>query len=212
MKEQYDKDDSKQIMEKIFYNLDIEYLKTLKNKEYERPEELLNNFMKFSDNFTEVSKDSNILIYPYKYDILSEKVFDQMNKSPESILKDSKPREYLINDGNFIIKIESDSPKRYELLIAIYNRENDKLIPELLFKYESKDLMKYHFEKLKQTSFKNFSDNNSTSNGKYLISKEKNGTSSQIIGKIFLLKDNNYKETSYNKLVNISENNLKVRL
>ena len=72
--------------------------------------------------------------------------------------------------------------------------------------------MKYHFEKLKQSSFKNFSDNNSTSDGKYLISKEKNGTSSQIIDKIFLLKEINYKKTSYNKLVNISANNLKVRL
>ena len=76
MKEQYDKNDPEQSAKKIFYNLDIEYLKILKNKEYERPEELLKNFIKYSDNFTEVSKDSNFLIYPCKYDILNEIVFD----------------------------------------------------------------------------------------------------------------------------------------
>ena len=43
------------------------------------------------------------------YDILSEKVFDQINKSPDFILKDLKPRDYIINGWNFIIKIEVET-------------------------------------------------------------------------------------------------------
>ena len=63
-----------------------------------------------------------------------------MNKASQKgikILKDLKQNEYIINDGKFIIKYESHN--RYELLIGNYNLENDRLEPEILFKYESKE-------------------------------------------------------------------------
>ena len=66
--------------------------------------------------------------------------------------------------------------------------------------------MKYHFENLKQTSFNNFKENHSSPDGKFLKSKTNDGKSSQIIGKIFLLKDNNYKEITNNKTKNINKN------
>ena len=199
----YSINEPKNNIKKIYDKLDIEYINNLKNKEKERPEELLKNLSSYTDNFIEKYKDKNILIYSCNYDILNPEAFQQMNKTPGneilSILKD-KERDYLINSGKLIIKIESISLNRYELLIGNFNNEKEKFIPELLFKYESRDLMINHFEKLKQNSFNSFTKSYVTLNGNDLT-LEINGTKTiQIIGTIYKLKDVNWKEEKLNQV------------
>ena len=199
----YSIQEPKQNIREIFDKLDIKYIKALKDKEKERTEELLKNFAVHVDNFIEKYKDKNILIYPCKYDILNQETLQLMNKSPDneilSILKD-RERDYLINDGQLIIKIESTSSNRYELLIGNFNIEKEKFIPELLFKYYSSELMRNHFEKLKQDSFKNFVKSHATLNGKELTLRTNGNKNNQIIGKIYELKDDNWKKEKINKI------------
>ena len=125
-----------------------------------------------------------------------------MNKSPGneilSILKD-RERDYLINDGQLIIKIESNSNNRYELLIGNFNTEIEKFIPESLFKYVSSELMRKHFEKLKQCSLKSFAKTHTTLNGKELTLRSDGNANNHIIGQIYELKDVNWKEENINK-------------
>ena len=61
---QYSINEHKQNIRNIFDKLDIEYIKALKNKEKENPEEFLKNFSAYTDNFIEKYKNKNILIYP----------------------------------------------------------------------------------------------------------------------------------------------------
>ena len=103
----------------------------------------MKNFYSNSDIFFENFKEKNILIYPCRYDILSHETLELMNKTPNQeilgILKD-RERDYLINDGESIIKNVTISSNRYELLIGNFNAEVEKFIPKLLFKYDSRDL------------------------------------------------------------------------
>ena len=71
--------------------------------------------------------------------------------------------------------------------------------------------MKFHFDNLKKTSFNNFRENNSSSDGKYLKYITNDGKSKQIIGKIFLLKDNSYKITSNNSTEYINKTGIIIR-
>jgi len=123
-----------------------------------------------------------------------------MNKlSPKGInlLKDIKQNEYIINDEKFIIKYELH--KRYELLIGNYNLENDKLEPEFLFKYESKESMSYHYEQLKKFSYKIFKVNHFSGDGKNLTLNNKDESNNKMVGRIFDLNNNNSKEKEKEK-------------
>ena len=163
----YSIQEPKENIKKIFDKLDNEYIKELNNKEEGGLNELLKNFSAHTDNFIEKYKDKNILLYPCRYDMLNPETLEKINKTPGkeilSIIKD-RERDYLINDGRLILKIESTSSNRYELLIGTFNFEIEKFIPELLFKYDLRDLMENHFEKLKKCKFESFIKSHSTSN------------------------------------------------
>ena len=208
IQEQYLINEPKQNLKKIFDCLEIEFIKTLKEKEKGNPEELLKTFSAYTDNFDEKHKDENILIYPCIYDILNKETFELINKDPKneilSSLKD-KERDYLINEGKLIIKIESNSSNRHELLIGNFNAEIEKFIPKLLFKYNSGDLMEKHFEKLKQCKIQSFKESHTTSNGKDLTLRSNGTKPNQIIGTIYELKDVNWKKDNIN-VSKINEN------
>ena len=148
---------AKKNIDKIIMKLDKKYVNKLKSIEVDSLDEMLVSVVVETDNFLEVDKGKIIIKKHGKYDIINPEIFEYMNKASQKgikILKDLKQNEYIINDGKFIVKYESQ--KRYELLIGNYNLEIDKLEPEILFKYESNESMVYHFENLKKFSYKIF--------------------------------------------------------
>ena len=77
------------------------------------------------------------------------------------------------------------------MLIGNYNLENDKLVPELLFKYESKEIMAYHFEKMKKFSYTIFKVNHLSGDGMKLTLYNKDESNNKMVGKIFALNNKN---------------------
>ena len=186
---------AKQNLDKILTKLDKNYINALKSKEKDNPDERLDNIVKDTSNYLEIVNGKINIKKPEKYNIINQEIYEFMNKlSPKGInlLKDLKQNEYIINDGKFIIKYELH--KRYELLIANYNLEDDKLIPELLFKYESKESMSYHYEQLKKFSYKIFKVNHLSGDEMKLTLNNKDESNNKMVGRIFDLNNNNLKE------------------
>ena len=200
--------------EQIFENFDIEFKKELQFKGNEKPEEKFGQIIKGNDIFIKSNKDENIFEYPCKYEIIDSEIFELMNRSPENILRYSSPRKYIINDGNIIIKFESDSPRRYELLFGNYNTVKYHLTPKFLIKYNTNKIMNNHFEHLKQFSYKIFKSQYTSTNGKNIMKKINGQTNNEIAGEIFIFihlnsKGENQTEKEKNKGQEILNNKKK---
>ena len=129
----------KQYLEIILANLDIGYINLLKNKEGKSKNAILKPIKEFENIFKE-DKDRNILKSSFKYNIVSHYFFEYNGNRSDVISKELKQKEYLINDGKLIIKLNPDSTKRYNLLVGTFNMENNRFIPELLLEYYSEEL------------------------------------------------------------------------
>ena len=176
-------DTAKKNLEIILATLSTNFVEPLKLKEKDNPDERFVNLVMDTGNFLDLAKGEIIIRKPVKYHIINEEIFEYMNKQSQNgihILKDLKHNklEYIINDGKIIIKFDSNN--RNEILIAKYNLDNDKLEPEILFKYDSSELMAYHFEQLKKISYKIFKVKHTSLNGNELTLNNNDESNNKI--------------------------------
>ena len=195
------------IVEKIYEQFDIEFLKKIEEKEKQGIKAITHSLSSFTkENFIESANIKDIeKYYNFKFNIINEKTYEYMNTGSYIILKDVKKKEYLINDCRLFFKIYDNLVNKFEILICSNNSENNYLIPELLMKFKSYVIMNDNFEYLKKNNYIKFRNEKISQNGIELINKNNNET----IGQIYNLKNHNIlAQINNNPEINLKSSNI----
>jgi hypothetical protein len=193
-------------IEKIYEELDNDFLYKIKQKGKKENEDEVKECKNIAEIILILSKEtffeSNDIKTISKYKSFTFNIFDDitykyMNTSSEKILTDIKKKDYIINDGRIYIKLESDNLKKYEILIAGFQFQSNHFVPELLFKYDIKTVLDNDFNYLKRYNYQLFKKERMSLNGKELIDKN-----NKKVGIIYDLKNINSNYHSNNNVIN----------
>ena len=194
----------------IYEKLDDDFLIKVRKLEKEKngPIEIskcLSNFNK--ENFIESPKTEDIQkYYNLKFNIINEETYNYMNKTHYNLLSDLKAKEYLINEGRILIRIQDDSIQVQEILICNFVMvDNCYIQPVLLLKYNNNLIIGNDFADLKKESFIKFKDKRFSNDSKELIKTI--GTGFEKIGKIYDLKNQDLIEEINNEIINNKKTN-----
>ena len=191
-----------QYIQKIFDNLNINYLINIMRKEQNYP-------YNFDDNYKpEIYNLKNIknVKFPLTFDIIGNETYDIIKKTKQNYFETHKS-SFLINHGKIIIKFEFEDA--FELLIGNYNFKDRHYITEYLFYYKSKDRMIEHYNYLKEYNYK-FMNNIISKNNNYLTT---DNITQNNIGYILIFNQNkdikiNIIINSFYILDNLTKNNI----
>ena len=189
-------------IEKIYEKLSEEYLKKIKDNENKickdiNDIELSNKLDIFeSPNSNDIVKYNNIKFY-----IIDKKTYEYMNLDPQKKAINAKNKEYLINCSKIFINLLNESLSKFEILICCLDMSENIIIPDLLFKYDSKIIMMNDLEFLKKNDYMKYRNERKLSkNNELIIKNNKN----EKVGIIYDLKSPNLIEQ-----INKNNNNIK---
>ena len=191
-------------IEKIYEKLNEEYLKKIKDNENKickdiNNKELSNKLDIFeSPNSNDIVKYNNIKFY-----IIDKKTYEYMNLDPQKKAIIAKNKEYLINCSKIFINISNESLSKFEILFCCLDMTDNIIIPELLFKYDSKILMMNDLDFLKKNDYMKFRNERKLSTNNELIIRNSKNEKVRII---FDLKSPNLLELINKNNTNIKKN------
>ena len=175
----------------IFNNLNNEYLKKIKQNENKYPKNILDETKKAQVYF---KKDKNIK-YPDSFEIINKNIYEKIKIRKDNITFNFGKKEYLINEGKIILKLDYLNLDIYEIIVGTVDKKNNIFISNYLYKYDERNGMNDHYVYLTTKTFSMFKLYNISKTNQKLLLEDINNNSSKDknIGKIYVL--NEIKET-----------------
>ena len=204
------KDNNTNKEELILNNLNNNYLKKIKLEESNYPKDTLDNIDTAQVKF----KQEQNLIYPDNFEIINKNIYKKIIKRKDNITFDFGKKEYLINEGKIILKLDYPKSKNkiFEIIVGTIDKKNNTFISNYLYKYKDQNGMNAHYKYLTTKTLTEFKLNNiSKTNQKELLIGTKNNGNNNIgmIGIIHILNEIE-EEKNNNKLgqqLSSNENN-----
>ena len=189
-------------IEKIYEKLNEEYLKKIKDNENKICKDINNIELSNKLEIFEYPNSNDIVKYNNnKFYIINKETYEYMNLAPNKKAIIAKNKEYLINCSKIFINLLNESFNKFEILICILDKTDNIIIPEFLFKYDSKILMMNDLDFLKKNDYIKFRNERKLStNNELIIKNNKN----EKVGIIYDLKSPNLLE-----LINKNNTNIK---
>ena len=181
----------------IFNKLDNEYLKKIEKNENKY---ILDEVKKAQVYFKEDKNKK--LSYPNDFEIINKKIYDMIKLRKDNTSFDFRNKEYLINEGKIILKLDYPDKKLdiYEIIVGTIDKTYNTFISNYLYQYNKRNGMNTHYQYLSTRTFTMFKLNNiSKTNQKVLLEDINNyNHEKKVIGRIYVLneikeeqKDNN---------------------
>ena len=137
----------------VYNNLNQNFIKKINAKSNSYPENVFEDINKVGFSSKELKKNGTSFLYPSNFEIISCKVYDQIQQRKSVEFKQIK-KSYMINSDKIIIEIKKN--KSFVLIIGTFDFESCKYNSELLFKYNDEIALNFHYDMLKNKSFNDY--------------------------------------------------------
>ena len=121
----------------IFNNLNIEYIKKIKQNENNYPKDIFDNAKKAQVYF---KKEQNIK-YPDSFEIINKNIYEKIKIRKDNTAFNFGKKEYLINEGKIILKLDYPKLDIYEIIVGTINTKNNIFISNYLYIYKEQNGM-----------------------------------------------------------------------
>ena len=198
----------------IFNKLNNEYLKKIKQNEDKYPKDILDNKETAQIKFKEFKVEEQNIKYPDSFEIINKNIYVKIRIRKYNTIFDFGKKEYLINEGKIILKLDYQKFKLYEIIVGRIDKNNNSFISNYLYKYSERNALISHYKFLTTKTFKVFKDNNiSKKNKNKLLEINKNIYYRREIGCIYELNEINKNKNDNNsgqQIPSIENNNQKI--
>jgi len=140
----------------IFNNLNNEYLKKIKQNEDKYPKNILDNKETAQVKF----KTEENIKYPDSFEIINKNIYENIKIRKDNKIFDFGKKEYLINEGKIILKLDYPNLIIYEIIIGKIDKNYNTFNSNYLYKYREQKRMNTHYNYLTEKTLTQFKQDN----------------------------------------------------
>jgi len=174
----------------IFNKLDNEYLKKIEKNE----NKYILDEVKKAQVYLKEDKNKK-LFYPNNFEIINKRIYDMIKLRKDNTSFNFRNKEYLINEGKIILKLDYADKKLdiYEIIVGTIDKTDNNFISNYLYKYNKRNGMNAHYDYLTTRTFTIFKLNNISQTNKKVLLEDinNNNNKEKEIGIIYVFNEIN---------------------